>query len=113
MEEKPTLVESLVERAEVYTKSSIDLLELKAIGKSANMLSSLISTLIISVVVLCIAMMVNIGAALWIGKLIGNSFCGFFIVAAFYTIVLTILCVFRKQILKTPLGNRIINHLRK
>ena len=30
MEEAATLIESLVEKAEVYTKSSIDLLKLKA-----------------------------------------------------------------------------------
>ncbi len=113
MEEKATLIESLAERAEVYTKSSIDLLKLKAIDKSSDVLSSLVSALIISITVLFIAMMVNIGAAIWIGKLIGNSFCGFFIVAAFYTILAIVLYIFRKQLLKTPLCNCIVTHIRK
>ncbi len=113
MEEKATLLESLVESAEVYTKSSIDLFKLIAIDKSANMLSSVVSTLIISMAVLCITMMVNIGAALWIGKLIGSSICGFFIVAAFYTILVIVLVAFKKQLLKNPLSNCIISFIRK
>jgi len=111
MEEKATLIESLVERAEVYIKTSIDLFKLKAIDKSADILTSLISTLIIVIAVLSITMMVNIGAALWIGKLVGSSICGFFIVAAFYTIIAIILCAFKKQLLKTPIRNSIIKHI--
>lgn len=113
MEEKATLIESLVDRAEVYTKSSVDLLKLKAIDKSAKVLSSVFSTFIITIAVLCIILMINIGAALWIGKLIDSSFCGFFIVAAFYTFVTIILCTFRKTILKRPFSNRFITHIRK
>ena len=113
MEEKATTLESLAESAELYTKSSIDLFKLVAIDKSANMLSSLGSTLIISMGVFCITMMVNIGAALWIGKLIGSSIGGFFIVAAFYTIVVIVLVVFKKQLLKNPLGNCIVALIRQ
>lgn len=113
MEEKATILESLVDTVVVYTKSSIDLLKLLAIDKSANMLSSVISTIIISIAVLCLTMMLNIGAALWIGKLIGSSIGGFFIVAGFYTVVVTVLVAFKKQLLNTPLSNSIISFLRK
>lgn len=113
MEEKATLIESLIESAGVYTKSNIDLLKLIAIDKSANMLSSAAATLIISMAVLCITMMVNIGAALWIGKVIGSSIYGFFIVAAFYAFVVIVLMVFKKQLLKNPLCNCIIALIRK
>ena len=106
--EEATLIETLVERAEVYTKSSIDLFKLKAIDKSADIMSAIVSTLIISVVVLIITIMVNIGAALWIGKLVESSYYGFFIVAAFYSLVAIIFCVFRKQLLNTPLSNSVI-----
>jgi len=113
MEEKATLIESFVEGAEEYTKSSIDLLKLKAIDKSSDIISSVLTTLLISIAILCIPVMVNIGAALWIGKLFDNTFYGFFIVAAFYTVVAIFLFIFRKQLLKTPLRNIIIKFIRK
>lgn len=113
MEERATILESLVENAGQYTKSSIELLKLKALEKSANMLSFLVSKLILLIAISCITMLVNIGAALWIGKLIGNSFCGFFIVAAFYSIVVIVISAYNKQLLKDPLCNYIISHIRK
>jgi len=113
MEEKVTLIESLVEKAENYADSSIDLLKLKAIDKSSDMVSSLVSTLIIAAVVLCITFMVNIGAALWIGELIGNAYYGFFIVAFFYILVVIVLCIFKSELLKMPLRNSIITHIRE
>lgn len=113
MEEKATLIESLVEKAEIYTKSSIDLFKLQAIDKSAKIVSSALSTLVISIVVIGVIMLVSIGASLWVGELIGSSFSGFFIVAAFYSILAIFLCVFRKSILKTPFSNRIITNIRE
>jgi len=113
MEEEAITIESLVENAEIYTKTSVDLFKLEAIDKSADMLSSLVSTLIITFVVLCIALMVNIGAAVWLGELVGSSYCGFFIVAAFYIIVAIVLYTFRVSLLKTPFSNTFITHIRK
>lgn len=113
MEDKATIMESLVDTVVVYTKSSIDLWKLIAIDKSANMLSSVISTIIISTAVMCLTMMLNIGVALWIGKLIGSSISGFLIVAGFYTVVVIVLVAFKKQLLNTPLSNSIISFLRK
>jgi hypothetical protein len=113
MEDKATLIESLIEKTEAYANISFDLLKLNAIDKSANMLSSLASTLILALTVLCITMMVNIGAALWIGQLMGNSFYGFFIVAGFYLLVWIVLSIFNKQLLKEPLHNTIVLLIRK
>lgn len=113
MEEKATIIESIVGKAQEYTKSSIDILKLKAIDKSSNVLSKIISSLIIIIVVLSIITLVNIGAALWIGELIGSSFLGFFIVAAFYTFIAIILLAFKKSILKKPLKNSLITHIRE
>ena len=113
MEERATILESLVEHAGQYTKSSIELLKLKALEKTANTLSFLVSKLVLLIAISCIIMLVNIGAALWIGKLIGNSYYGFFIVAAFYSIVVIIFSAYNKQLLRNPLCNYIISNIRK
>lgn len=108
MEEKATLIESLFEKAETYAKTNIDLFKLKAIDKSADVISSLVEKLAIIIVVLIIVLLVNIGLALWIGELVGKSYYGFFIVAAFYVLVLLILLFNSGSILKAPINNSII-----
>lgn len=113
MEEKATLIGSLFEKTEDYAKSSIDLLKLKALDRSTNALSSVASICIILIATMCIIMMVNIGAALWISKLMNSSYSGFFIVALFYAVLSVVLYIFREQIIKTPINNRIITHIRE
>ncbi|MGZ5222228.1 MAG: phage holin family protein [Chitinophagaceae bacterium] len=113
MEEKATLIGSLFEKTEDYAKSSIELLKLKAVDKSTNALSSVASVCIILVSTMCIISMVNIGIALWISMLMDNSYSGFFIVALFYAVLSVVLYVFREQIIKAPVSNRIITHIRK
>ena len=112
MEEKATLIESLFERIEVYAESSIDLLKLKSIDKSANLISSALSALIILIATLFTLMLINIGMAFWIGGLINNTYGGFFIVAAFYSIVALLCYYLRKPLIKTPINNHIIQHIR-
>lgn len=113
MEEKATLMGSLFEKTEDYAKSTIDLVKLKALDKSTNAISSVASIVIILITTLFIIMMVNIGTAFWICKLMDNSYSGFFIVALFYAVLSVVLYVFREQIIKAPVSNRIITHIRK
>jgi membrane protein YdbS with pleckstrin-like domain len=113
MEEKATLIGSLVEKTEDYAKTSIELLKLKALDKSTSAISSLASIVIILITSLFLISMINIGAALWISKQMDNSYSGFFIVALFYAVLSVVLYVFREQIVKTPISNRIITHIRK
>ena len=108
MEEKATLIESLFEKAEAYAKTNIDIFKLKAIDKSADVISSIVAKLAIIIVVLLIVIMVNIGLALWIGELVGKSYYGFFIVAAFYVLVAIILNYKSGIIVKAPVNDSII-----
>ncbi len=113
MEERATLIGSLVEKTEDYAKTSIELLKLKALDKSTTALSSLASIVIILISSLFIISMVNIGVALWISMQMDNTYSGFFIVALFYAVLSIVLYFFREQIVKTPISNRIITHIRK
>ncbi|MCD6018309.1 MAG: hypothetical protein K0S53_1430 [Bacteroidetes bacterium] len=113
MEEKATLIGSLFEKTEDYAKSSIDLLKLKALDKSTSAITSFASIFVILISTLFIIMMISVGAAIWISKLMDNSYSGFFIVALFYAVLSVVLYVFRDEIIKTPISNRIITHIRK
>lgn len=111
MEEQAGLIESLIEKSEQYGKTTLKLLKLKTLDKSANISSNIISWLIVIVFIVLFFLIFNIGAALWIGEELGKSYYGFFIVAGFYGLLALIFGIFRKQLLKNPLNNSIITQV--
>ena len=107
MVEKATLIESLFEKSEEYVKTNLDLFKLKAIDTSADVVSTVLSKLVFFIMVLLIVVSMNIGLALWIGELVGKSYYGFFIVAAFYVLVALVLH-FVPNLIKDPVNDSII-----
>lgn len=113
MEDKASSIELLFEKAERYAKTNVDLLKLKAIGTSADVVSTLTSKFIVALVVSIVLILVNIGLALWIGEETGKLFYGFFIVASFYVVLALVLHFFREKLIKTPVNDSIITQLMK
>lgn len=113
MTDNTTPIETLFERAENLSKTTIKLLKLTAVDKSAEIVSALFSVLIVIVAVVLSIMIISVGLALWLGKLLGDSYYGFFIVGASYLFVAILFHVFRKQWLKYPISNSIIKKVLK
>jgi hypothetical protein len=111
MEEQKGLIESLIEKGEQYGKTTIELLKLKTLDKSADVVSNLVSWLIVVIFILMFFLILNIGVALWLGELLGNSYFGFFAVAGFYALFALIFGIFRKQLIKKPVSNSIIKQV--
>ena len=109
MEDKATPIELLFERVEAYSITSLKLLKLKAVDKTAELLSTLISWMIAIVVVALFLIVLNIGIALWLGEVLGKTYYGFFIVAGVYAIVGVIVLLW----IKKPLNNSIISKMVK
>jgi sterol desaturase/sphingolipid hydroxylase (fatty acid hydroxylase superfamily) len=86
MEESSKLIEGLLERATEYGKSSYELIKLKAIDKTSDVVSSVVPNYIILVIIGIILLFLNLGLALWLGAILGEIYYGFFIVSAFYVI---------------------------
>jgi len=110
-EESP--IETLFEKAGEYSKTSLQLLQLKAIDRFADVVSSLAAQLAMVIVAALFLLTINIGIALWIGELLGKIYYGFFVVAGCYILICTLLYAFRKQWIKEPISNSIINQLLK
>lgn len=108
-----TPIATLFERAEDYSKTTIKLVKLKAVDKSAEIVSSLFSLLVVSLTVVLSIIIMSIGVALWLGKLLGDTFYGFFIIGAFYLLIAIFLRIFREQWLKYPVSNSIIKQMMK
>lgn len=113
MEEQPGIIESLIDRTEQYGKTTLELLKLKTLDKSADVASNFVSWLVVILIALLFFLFLNIGAALWVGGLLGNSYYGFFVVACFYAFLLIVFGIFRKVLLKKPVNNSIVKQVLK
>lgn len=111
MDEKSALIESIIEKGEQYGKTSMELLKLKTLDKSADVFSNVVSWLIVVIFAVLFFLILNIGVALWIGQLLGNSYYGFFIESGFYAVLAALFAIFRKRWIKNPLNNSIINQV--
>ncbi|CAM3933636.1 hypothetical protein FLSI110296_04250 [Flavobacterium sinopsychrotolerans] len=108
MENNATTIEMLFERAEDYTRTTVELAKLHTVDKAADVMSSLLSRLAVSIVFAMFAFLANIGLSLWIGELVGKLYYGFFIVSSFYLLIAIILYIFKNEWIKTPISNFMI-----
>lgn len=108
MNDNATAIETLFEKAGVYGKTSIELFRLKAIDRSADIVSSLAVKLVIAIVVALFLVILSIGAALWLGEWLSRPYYGFFAVAAIYAAIGVVLFAYRKLWIKAPANNALI-----
>jgi phosphoglycerol transferase MdoB-like AlkP superfamily enzyme len=108
METASGTIESLFERVESYGKTSYELAKLKSLQTTTHVVSSLISRLSVIILISIFMLVLNIGIALWLGELLGKSYYGFFIVAAFYLLAGIVLYFFFHQLIKRTVSDLII-----
>ncbi len=113
MEDKASPLETLIERAEDFSKTSIKLFRLKSIDKTSEIVSDSAAWLVIIILFALFFMILNIGIALWIGEMLGKSWYGFFILAGIYAVLAIIVLIFSNKWIRKPLRNSIIEKLNK
>jgi len=113
MENNTTPIESLFQRAEDYGKTTLTLLKLNAVDKSADILSSLVQKLVLLSVVVLFLFTLSIGISLWIGELLGKSYYGFFIVTGSYLLIGLLIHIFKADFIGHPVRNAVITELLK
>ena len=113
MKEKENILDPLLEKAEDFGKTSIELLKLKAIDKTSDIASSAVPYSLVIVFGIILGVFLNLGIALWLGELLGKVYWGFFAVAAFYGICGSIIYFLIYDRFKERLRNAIIQQLLK
>jgi len=108
-----TPVEVLLERAQTYTKTSIELFKLKATAKLAEMISNLASGFAVLIILILFFVNLNIGIALLIGDSLGKAWLGFVIISGVYACIGLIVYLFRNRWIKNPVNESIILQLLK
>ena len=113
MEENAKLIESLLEKAFEYGKTSFELTKLKALDKTSDIVSTVIPHTLVFVLIMSFMLFFNLGLAFFLGKILGSTFLGFFVVAAFYGITAIVLHFFMHKWLKKLIGNYFIKQVLK
>jgi hypothetical protein len=113
MEDNTKLLESLLERASEYGKTSFELVKLKTIDKTTDVVSSLVPHSVVFVLIASFMLFLNLGLALWLGDILGKPFYGFFVVAAFYMLAGIIIHFFMHNWIKKLVGNYFIKRVLK
>jgi len=108
MEPTISLIESLFERIGIYSKTTYELSKLKVVEKSTLAVTSLLSRFTVIIMVSFFLFVLNIGLALLIGELLGKSYYGFFVVAAFYLVTGIVFHFFLHKWIKKPVSDLII-----
>ena len=106
-------IESLFEKTGDYLETRIDLYKLKTVDTSSDLISSLVSKVIVLLVFAIFTIIVNVGIALFLGELLGRSYYGFFVVAGFYLITGLIFYSMRRKWFKEPIADSLIKKLLK
>jgi len=106
-------IESLLESAADYGKTSYELVKLKTINKTSDVVSSLIPHAVVFFVLMSSLLFLNLGVSFWLGEIFGNIFLGFFVVAAFYGIIGMVLYFFVNDSIKKRISGYIIKQALK
>ena len=113
MQDQAKLIETLLEDATEYGKTSLEIVKLKAVDKSSEVISSLVFQTILYVFIISFIVFINLGLAIWIGKLLGQLYLGFFVMAAFYLIAGLIYYFFFQKKIKKQVSEYIIKQALK
>ena len=113
MEDNANLLESLLEKATEYGKTSFELVKLKALDKSSDIVSTIVPRLVVIALLSSFLLFLNLGLALWLGEILGKTFYGFFVVAAFYGFAGLIIHFFMHKRLKKIVSNYFIKKVLK
>jgi hypothetical protein len=111
MEDKTSFMEPLLQRAEEYGKTSIELLKLKAVEMSADIISSVVSRSIALLSILLFLSISSIGLAIWIGEISGAMWFGFVCVGGFYGITSMVIFFLAHPWIKKAIGNSVVSSI--
>lgn len=113
MENSLTAIERLIQKLEIYIKSTIELLKYQAVQKTVTFFSYIAVRFVILLAVIFSLLFFNIGLAFWIGKMLGEIYLGFAAVALAYLCIAVFIFIFRERLISIPVSNFLIKKFRK
>jgi hypothetical protein len=113
MEGKDNVLESLIESAEEFGKTSLELLKYKALDKATFAVSSIVLNVAVFLIALLFIITLSVGVSLWIGEAFDKTYVGFLIVSAFWAICAVSFYFFFGQSIKKLVTSIILRQIFK
>jgi hypothetical protein len=104
-------IKEFLQSFEEYIKTNAELLKLKSVDKSADIVSSVFAFVIIILAGMIFISMLTVALCFLIGRVTGSLELGFFIMAGFWGIFCAILYFSRKELLKRPAQDTVVKKL--
>lgn len=111
MENKTTDFVLLYTKAIQYVKTSIEIVKLEAIEKTAEVVASVGKLLLFAFIFLIGMVFLSIGMGFLLGAYLNNTGVGFCLVALVYFVFGILAYLFRKKWIKNPLENLVVTLL--
>jgi hypothetical protein len=108
MDSPKNIVENLWDKTEEYTKTSFELTKLKVLESGILITGLLVAKIGIILAASVFVLVLNIGIAFYLGKLFGEIYLGFFVVATFYLLATIILHLYLYKWIKKSISTMII-----
>lgn len=112
MEEKTNSLETLIVQLENYGNTSIELVKLKSVDKVAEAAAGITLKMIIAFVFYQFILFGGIGLSIFLGKLLGEVYLGFLIVAGGFGVMILFLLIVR-SFMKMRIKESVLLHLMK
>ncbi len=113
MDDNVKLIESLLESTFKYVVAETELLKLKTLNKTSDVVSGLVPHTVVFFILVLVLLFFNLGLAYWLGEIIGNNFYGFFVIAAFYAVVALVMHFFMHKWIKRKICNYLVKQMFK
>lgn len=113
MDDNVQLIESLLESTFKYGIAETELIKLKTLNKTSDVVSSLIPHATVFIILILFLLFLSLGLAFWLGEIFGNNFYGFFVVAAFYAIAGLVMHFFMHDWIKRKICNYLVKQMFK
>ena len=98
-------------RIKEYSNSRIELLKLNLVEGCAKAIASLTSSLVLFVTFFAFFVFASFAVALFIGKMLGDYYLGFALMAGIYLLLFIITLLVRKKLIERPILNQMIKNL--
>lgn len=110
IEELGKQIETLLQGAVDYGKTTIELTKLRAVDKVSDVAASILSKILIGAILFLLTLFFSLGLAIWLGEVIGKLYLGFFAVAGGYAFLAIVIHLFVIKWIKKIICNFIIEN---
>jgi hypothetical protein len=113
MNDNTKMLDSLLEKASDYGKSSFELIRLKTLDKTTEVISSIVPYSLVVFLTAFFLLFLNLGIAFLLGDLFGKDYFGFLAVAIFYILAALFIHFILHEQIKKAVGDFIIKQILK